>query len=139
MVAPHDAPPPDDDPMGPPKVSVEVYCLHCQCVYMSDEIRWKPDPDGPGGGWWVCPMDDCDGKGFTIDIFPTDPEVAKQFGVEYIDCPEEGDDDEEEDFLAEFEALEPHDETDESDSNDADRPPKLPRERPFFTDDDIPF
>ena len=126
--------------MGPPKVSVEVYCLHCQCVYMSDEIRWKPDPNGPGGGWWVCPVDGCDGAGFTIDIFPTDPEVAKQFGVEYIDCPEEGDDDyEDEDFLAEVEPLA---ESDESESDNAHRPPKLPRERPFFDDDDdedIPF
>lgn len=53
MVAPNsiDASKPDgDDPMGPPRECCEVHCIHCGGVYMSDEIRWKPDPEGPDGG-----------------------------------------------------------------------------------------
>ena len=136
MVAPYDTPPPEDDPMGPPKVSVEVGCIHCGIVYMSDEIRWKPDPDGPGGGWWVCPVKRCDGAGFSIDIFPTDPEVARQFGIEYVDDPDEDDDeyDDDEELLGDFEAL------NEPDTDEPELPKRLPKERPFFEDDeDLPF
>lgn len=83
MVAPNSepTPPPQDDAMGPPATPVEVECIHCGSVYMSDKIRWQPDANGPGGGWWTCPVAGCDGAGFCFDIFPTDPKVAEQFGV----------------------------------------------------------
>jgi hypothetical protein len=92
MVAPNSesSPPPDDDPMGPPATPVEVECIHCGEIYMSDQIRWQPDPNGPGGGWWVCPIEGCDGAGFCFDIYPTDPKVAEQFGVHTWNVDEEG-------------------------------------------------
>jgi hypothetical protein len=123
MVAPHDAALPEDDPMGPPKIPVEVECIHCGNTYMSDQIRWQPDPQGPDGGWWVCPIEGCDGAGFCFDIYPTDPEVARQFGVHMWSDDDEGDFDD--DF-----------------SEDMDNPPPssdLPPRQSRFGEDDIPF
>ena len=173
MVAPNSpstppSEPPEDDPMGPPKVPCEVECIHCGNVYLSSEIRWQPDPKGPGGGWWVCPIEGCDGAGFCFDIFPTNPDVGRGFGVESWDFEE--DDDDEADYDDDvFEVAEPwkngtagdDDGDDEHDgppynlfddersflAHDADpseRPPP-PRRRltdgddPCFSDDDIPF
>jgi hypothetical protein len=110
--------------MGPPKQSVEVHCIHCGNVYMSDQIRWKPDPKGPDGGWWVCPIDGCDGAGFCFDIYPTDRDVAAQFGVHIFDDDEEDDD---EDFFDDADDPAPP----------ADPPPHRPRI--FGNEDDIPF
>jgi len=110
--------------MGPPKVPVEVECIHCGNVYMSDQIRWQPDPGGPGGGWWVCPMDGCDGAGFCFDIYPTDPEVAKQFGV--MTWSDDSDEDEDDEFF-----------DDESEFDEPDESP--PPRSSTFDDDDIPF
>ena len=84
--------------MGPPPTPVEVECIHCGSIYMSDEIRWEPDPNGPDGGWWVCPIEGCDGAGFCFDIFPTDPKVAEQFGVHTWECDESEDYEEFEEF-----------------------------------------
>ena len=126
----------DGDPMGPPKVPCEVECIHCGCRYMSSDIRWQHDPDGPDGGWWVCPIDGCNGAGFCFDIFPTDPEVARSHGVETWD----------EDDENWIDDLDPADESDDADfhkpptAGDADRtgdrqsfpPSRMP-------DEDIPF
>lgn len=113
--------------MGPPKEAVEEQCIHCGNIYMSDQIKWKPDPAGPDGGWWVCPIEGCDGAGFCFDIYPTDPEVALQFGV-HISTGEDEDDYDEEDFFED-------DDTDLS-SPPTDQPPHRPR---IFGEDDIPF
>lgn len=173
MVAPNSsspspAEPPEDDPMGPPKVPCEVECVHCGNHYLSSEIRWRPDPNGPDGGWWVCPIDGCDGAGFCFDIFPTDPAVARQFGVEmwtdddeddeFDDDDDEGDEGEEwkRDPLTRDGARAddhlPLDDGDDDAGDDSlfDRTADDPSERPPpprrrltddepFTDDDIPF
>jgi len=120
MVAPHDAPPPEDDPMGPPRMPVEVYCIHCGNVYMSDRIQWQPDSESFDGGTWVCPIDGCDGAGFCFDIYPTDPDIARQFGVEYFDEEED-----EEGFVDDFSVPDP--------------PTNSPRTPRIFGDDEIPF
>jgi hypothetical protein len=46
-------------------------------------------------GFWMCPTPNCDGKGFTFDIFPTDPDHPANEGWSYDDEDEEFDDDEE--------------------------------------------
>lgn len=64
------------DPMGPPEEPCECYCLHCGRVFMSDQMwlqRIKGARDG-FDGFWMCPTPNCSGAGFTIDIFPTDPD-----------------------------------------------------------------
>lgn len=66
-----------DDPFGPPKIPCECYCLHCRRTFMSDGIwfqRIKNAQPGKLDGFWMCPTPNCDGKGFTFDIFPTDPD-----------------------------------------------------------------
>jgi hypothetical protein len=43
---------------------------------MSDQI-WYQKVIGSGDhvdGFWMCPTSNCDGAGFTFDIFPTDPD-----------------------------------------------------------------
>ncbi len=97
MVAPNtsNTPSADDSSMDPPKEPCEVCCIHCGNTYMSNEVRWQPDANGPDGGWWVCPIDGCDGAGFCFDIFPTDPDVARSHGAMMFS---DGDDDEKGDF-----------------------------------------
>ena len=110
--------------MGPPKTPVEVYCIHCGNIYMSDRIRWQPDSDCFDDGIWVCPIDGCDGKGFCFDIFPTDPDIARQFGVEYFDDDEE-DEEDDESFVDDFDVPDP--------------PTHSPRPPRIFGDDELPF
>lgn len=64
-----------DDPMGPPKEPCECWCLHCRRVFMSDQMWFQRVIGDPSGfkGFWMCPTPNCGGAGFTIDIFPTDP------------------------------------------------------------------
>lgn len=129
MVAPNTSnTPPEDDPMGPPKEPCEVCCIHCGNTYMSSEIRWQPDVDGPDGGWWVCPIDGCDGAGFCFDIYPTDPEVARSHGVMMFSDDDEDDEFEDDaDWLGETPPQNPHD------------PHNPDRHRPRFTADDSTF
>lgn len=68
--------PPVGDPMGPPAEPCECWCIHCHRTFMSDGIWFQRvigDPDG-FEGFWMCPTPNCSGKGFTFDIFPTDPD-----------------------------------------------------------------
>lgn len=63
------------DPMAPPEVPCECFCLHCRRTFMSDQMwlqRVKGARDG-FIGFWMCPTPNCSGAGFTFDIFPTDP------------------------------------------------------------------
>jgi hypothetical protein len=62
------------DCFAPPKEPCECECLHCGRTFMSSEIwlqRIIGDPHMEG--FWMCPTPNCDGAGFTFDIFPTDP------------------------------------------------------------------
>lgn len=63
------------DLFSPPVEPCECFCLHCGHTFMSDGIwlqRVRGAPDG-FAGFWMCPTPNCGGKGFTFDIFPTDP------------------------------------------------------------------
>jgi hypothetical protein len=60
------------DLFRPPATSTMVGCLHCQEVYDSYLIEWRVETGKQHGFWW-CPTEGCDGKGFGFDIFPIDP------------------------------------------------------------------
>ena len=79
------------DPMGPPEEPCECYCLHCGRVFMSDQMwlqRIKGARDG-FDGFWMCPTPNCSGAGFTIDIFPTDPDHPANEGWHFDDDEDE--------------------------------------------------
>lgn len=82
------------DPFRPPAVSTIVHCIHCNEEYDSYRIEWRieTNSDGQPHGFWCCPIENCDGKGFGFDIFPIDPEYRGEDG-EKMWC--DGDDDEE--------------------------------------------
>jgi hypothetical protein len=63
------------DQFSPPMEPCECYCLHCNRVFMSDEIWFQRVIGDKNGfeGFWMCPTPNCGGAGFTFDIFPTDP------------------------------------------------------------------
>lgn len=71
-----------DDSLGPPAIPTLVGCLHCQEEYESYliERRKEPDADGVLRWWWCCPTPGCTGRGFTIDIFPVDPDWTDEEG-----------------------------------------------------------
>jgi len=86
-----------DDCFAPPKEPCECYCLHCGRTFMSTGIwfqRIRNSKPGPVDGFWMCPTPNCDGKGFTFDIFPTDPNHPANEGWISTDD-EDGEDDEE--------------------------------------------
>ncbi len=59
---------------------------------MSDQI-WYQKIIGSGehvDGFWMCPTPNCDGAGFTFDIFPTDPDHSANQGWSDDEEPEEG-------------------------------------------------
>ena len=66
---------PMDDPMAPPREPCECWCMHCQRNFMSNEMWFQRVIGDKHGfeGFWMCPTPNCDGAGFTFDIFPTDP------------------------------------------------------------------
>jgi len=81
------------DSFRPPDIPVKVFCLHCRRNYDSSLIRWVVDRDCPSGGYWACPTEGCDGKGFTFDIWPADPQGADQtIGFAFVDDEPEADD-----------------------------------------------
>jgi len=73
---------PDADGFKPPAEPIEVGCLHCGQVFMSDQMRYvvSLDPDGQEMGFWCCPDPACDGKGFLFDLYPTDPQWRDEEG-----------------------------------------------------------
>jgi hypothetical protein len=66
---------PQADPFRPPKANCRVYCMHCEEKYDSYRIVWREfEREGDTKeGFWCCPIEGCDGKGFLFDIHPTDP------------------------------------------------------------------
>jgi len=88
------------DYFGPPKEPCECYCLHCGRVFMSDGIWWQKIIGATDGfdGKWMCPTPNCDGAGFTFDIYPTDPNHPDNSGWCFFD-----DDDDECDELSDCE------------------------------------
>jgi len=103
----HDPTDPTGDPFGPPPISTEVFCLHCGEEYDSYRIEWRvlDMEDGSKHGFWCCPIEGCDGKGFGFDIFPTDPEYRDENG-EAMWTTDDEDDSYEEDFLEDEEFME---------------------------------
>ena len=72
---------PNREFFGPPPVPTEVECVHCSQRYSSSQIRWMPSNWlNPDYGFWCCPMANCDGKGFLLDIWPTDPNYRDEHG-----------------------------------------------------------
>jgi len=100
---PLDEPPPwdgndprrKDDCFAPPAEPCECYCLHCGRTFMSDQIWLQRAINARDGfnGFWMCPTPNCDGAGFTFDIFPTDPTHPANEGWHYSDDDEEFDED----------------------------------------------
>jgi hypothetical protein len=90
----------ESDPFRPPKTSTVVSCLHCGEEYDSYRIEWRilQDAQGRPHGFWCCPIEGCDGKGFGIDIFPVDPNYVHENGELIFMV-----DDEEQDFEDEAE------------------------------------
>jgi hypothetical protein len=70
------------DPMGPPAEPCECFCLHCRRTFMSDQMWFQRVINARDGfeGFWLCPTPNCDGAGFTMDIFPTDPNHPENAG-----------------------------------------------------------
>jgi hypothetical protein len=90
---------PDGDPFKPPPGSVLVHCIHCGEEYESFRIEWRVFDDSDGKhGFWCCPIEGCDGKGFGFDIFPIDPEEAARFGIHISEDDEEEDEFDEEEW-----------------------------------------
>lgn len=88
---------PENDPFSPPTISTEVHCIHCGEEYDSYRIEWRieRDADGAAHGFWCCPIEGCDGKGFGFDIFPVDPEYRDENGeLMWCSDSDEFDDDE---------------------------------------------
>jgi hypothetical protein len=87
------------DPMGPPAEPCECFCLHCRRVFMSDTMWFQRVINARDGfeGFWLCPTPNCGGAGFTMDIFPTDPDHPANSGWHSDDEEEEGEIDGEED------------------------------------------
>jgi len=56
---------------------------------MSDEIWFQRIIGAKDGfeGKWLCPTHNCDGAGFTFDIFPTDPDHPANAG--WVECDDE--------------------------------------------------
>ena len=101
-----------NDPFAPPMERCECWCLHCRRTFMSDQIwfqRIKGARDGIDG-FWMCPTPNCDGAGFTFDIFPTDPNHPANEG--WCDFGESGEEDESDDEIEdiEFDSFEDEDE-----------------------------
>lgn len=85
---------PHSVPFAPPKIPVEVHCLHCGNTYMSSEMHFVPrigEPLHEGDlGDWVCAAPGCDACGFGFDILPTDPDYHDEVGG-WMECDEDYD------------------------------------------------
>jgi len=82
---------PHDDPMAPPEVACECFCLHCRRTFMSDGMWFQRVINARDGfkGFWMCPTANCSGAGFAFDIFPTDPDHPANDGWSWSDDDEE--------------------------------------------------
>jgi hypothetical protein len=133
-VADYDPLDPATDPFRPPAVSTIVQCLHCGEEYDSYRIEWRveTDPDGQQHGFWCCPIENCDGRGFGFDILPIDPEYRdERAGWMWSD-----DDEDEEEFDESDDENSGGEMSDVEESNDHDQANHGPQ---TWDDDDIPF
>jgi len=89
----------DRDPFRPPAISTLVGCLHCGEEYDSYQIEWRIETchDGKKRGFWCCPMEGCDGRGFLFDIFPVDPDYRDEDGNPVFTQDDEDGDDQDDD------------------------------------------
>lgn len=80
-----------NDSFAPPTEPCECYCLHCGRSFSSDLIWFQRVIGAKDGmnGFWMCPTPNCDGAGFTFDIFPTDPHHPANSGWQYFDDDDE--------------------------------------------------
>ncbi len=97
------------DCFAPPEIPCECCCLHCNRVFMSDQIWFQKVVNSPDGfeGFWMCPTPNCGGAGFSFDIFPTDPAHPANEGWTHDDGEEEFEDEEDE-TVDEYDPEEPH-------------------------------
>ncbi|MFN0011495.1 MAG: hypothetical protein ACKVS8_07610 [Phycisphaerales bacterium] len=75
--------PPDhparSDPFCPPDEPVMCRCLHCGGEVLSSQIEWRLcDDAGELRGFWWCPFEGCDGKGFEFDLHPLDADIWRE-------------------------------------------------------------
>lgn len=91
----NDALNPDNDIFKPPAISTLVGCLHCGQTYESYRIEWlvETESDGRRLGFWCCPIENCDGRGFGFDILPVDPDYRDEDGNKMWVSDEDGDED----------------------------------------------
>jgi len=84
---------PETDPFRPPAIPTLVGCLHCGQAYESYRIEWRIERtvEGRSQGFWCCPIEGCDGRGFCCDIFPLDPNYTDEDGNRvWCDTDDEG-------------------------------------------------
>lgn len=81
----------EHDPMAPPQEPCECFCLHCRRTFNSDQMWFQKVLNASDGfpGFWMCPTPNCSGAGFTMDIFPTDPDHPANDGWYSDDSEEE--------------------------------------------------
>lgn len=123
---------PDSDPFRPPAIPTEVHCIHCGEEYESYLIEWRLEKshDGTERGFWCCPIQGCDGKGFGFDILPTDPEYVSEDGsMMWVDDDDEEFDDDE--WMQDLPPPPPNGTNDKKDGNAGGDVP--------FDDSDIPW
>jgi hypothetical protein len=117
------------DCFGPPAEPCECFCLHCRRTVLSSDMWYQRIVNAPGrpdDGFWMCPTPNCDGKGFTFDIWPTDPDHPANDGWSDDDDDEEAegeftlDDTGEEEADAEYDPAEPQYAADDGDDIDGD-------------------
>jgi hypothetical protein len=118
---------PANDPMAPPKEPCECWCLHCGRTFMSDQMWFQRVIGDPQGfpGFWMCPTPNCDGAGFTFDIFPTDPDHPANEG--WHSCDDDEEDEEYDDTEPELDADEEDDDDDAAEAATAEWDPSEPK------------
>lgn len=68
---------PRNECFRPPEIPLLVVCQQCQREFESYLIQWVDDPTDPAGGYWACPTPDCPGRGYTLDIWPSDAPLGE--------------------------------------------------------------
>ena len=134
--------PADRDPMGPPAEPCECFCLNCGRTFMSDTMWFQRVINSKDGfpGFWMCPTPNCGGAGFTMDIFPTDPDHPANEGWHSSDEDEMEEDEAgaDEEWNAEEPEFEEFDDEDDDDMEGEEwkqgiRPDELPIQPPEMT------
>jgi hypothetical protein len=65
---------PPADHFHPPSIPTEVQCMCCYREFDSWKMEWHEEyRDGEIQGFWCCPTEGCSGRGFGLDIWPTEP------------------------------------------------------------------